>query len=110
MKIQAVSNFNNRVQFGNFSTDGDDTPRNAKMPQRKNKNFYAMSNSEKLDKIYNMLLEQKKDLVTLSKNQYKIQHCNSKASKMIFGYLSDSFIEDPELKMCFDYNRIDVLS
>lgn len=102
MRIQAINRFNSKMHFGNFSTDDDETPRNAKFQQRQNKSFYEMTNFGKLNVIYDMLLEQKQDLVTLSRNQHRMQNFNNvgfrvtavnAATSVAQGQKSDAVIE-----------------
>lgn len=102
MRIQAVGNsFNRNVKFGNFSTDGDDETPRYNRTQRP-KNFYDMSNSDKLDKIYDMLKEQKQDMITLSRNQRNMYLAERDAHcKMSLG-------ADAQERMRFFYTSRDV--
>lgn len=45
--------------------------------------FYTLSEDDKLDVVYDMLREQKLDLVTLSINQYKMQNFNKNVSSLL---------------------------
>ena len=46
--------------------------------------FYTLSEYDKLDVLYGMLIEQKQDLVTLSTNQYKMQNFNKNVYSTFF--------------------------
>lgn len=47
-------------------------------------NFYYLSDSSKLNVIYDMLNEQKKDLITLSKNQDNMHGFNKRGFENLF--------------------------
>ncbi len=70
-----------------------------------------MSQDEKLDAIYGLLIEQKHDLVTLSKNQAKIQQCNDNASMLILNNIlkEGSSFDRTTLGNCFDDNEINLI-
>lgn len=64
MRIQAVNtNISRKLSFGEVDEGMDES-------------FYSMPKEDKLDKIYDMLKEQKQDLITLSRNQYSMQNFN----------------------------------
>lgn len=73
MKIQAL---NNSQSF----THSDDY----KKVKNYSTNFYYLSDSSKLNVIYDMLNEQKKDLITLSKNQDNMHGFNKRGFENLF--------------------------
>ncbi len=100
MKIQNINNqnFGKESSFANSKNYADC--------------FYSMDSDDKLDVIYGMLLEQKQDLVTLSKNQAKIQKCNDNASMFILNNLRNAgeYYDTVQLGRAFDGARINIIA
>jgi len=99
MNIQKICN----ISFGN--------EKSYEICKKYPNSFSTMTVDDKLDVLYGMLKEQKQDLVTLSKNQAKIQKCNDTASVLILNNVRcHSGIDDETtLGNCFDHNKINLI-
>lgn len=101
MKIQNISN----QTFGN--------ERSYEIAKKYPDSFRTMSEDDKLDVIYGMLKEQKRDLIVLSLNQLKIQNCNDNATMAIlnsFNHGVSNSKKTAQIGNTFDANRIDIIA
>ena len=89
-----------QIQNNSCQTFGNNVSPNS--AQRNRESFYEMNTDSKLNTIYEMLNQQKEDLVTLSKNQNKIQKCN----KYTTDILSAFSLNDPsDIEKSLEHNN-----
>ncbi len=100
MRIQAINNqtFGNRKSYG--------------ICKEYPESFYTLSEDGKLDVLYGMLVEQKRDLITLSKNQQKLQSFNYIAADTMlnnFDYVEYSYF-NKLINKADKNSKIDIIS
>lgn len=84
------------------------------MVKQEPKNFYKLSDDGKLNVLYDMLTEQKEDIVTLSRNQEKIQSLNKYNTDLITA-VSDLATDSKDKSLAlndkvYNNNLIDVIA
>ena len=77
------------------------------------KSFYELSMDDKLDVLYDMLIDEKENFKTVSFNQQKVMNFNKRAFKYVLLNDAEPYLPDEaavaKLEHAYDKNKIDII-